>query len=201
MANPTATRRLLAAAAVVGSILVVAPSVASASFGVQGSPTADDTATTESDWIPPIEVVATKCSNKTATDFLTHSAEPGIVQPDDVGGFARIAEDEHTTVEQLIDETLFSYFDQSTREWTLFAPWEGAETEDDPVTELGLMMGLALWCAMDETEIPQEILDEYLTTDEGSRTWSVYRMDWGYEKFLEDHDDDILVIRISATGD
>ena len=76
--------------------------------------------------------------------------------------------------------------------WVLVNPWSGADGEGDPPNELGALTGLALRCAADLTDMPQEVAEAMRESQEGNASWGIWGLTWSLEP-VEGHDPIFIV--------
>jgi hypothetical protein len=117
---------------------------------------------------------------------------------DDQGSIAEAAQAEGVTPEQWMTDVMAGALSDDMTRWLILDPWTGATSSDDPPSEFGAMMGLALNCLFDRTGTPPDVVDSYNSTDNGEASYNRYRLTWAIEP--NDDGTNSNVIRIFQTS-
>jgi hypothetical protein len=161
---------------------------------VQPTPTSTTPPTTVVGTVTPtMAAIHTICKPEALTAYATDYATK--VPPTAQGVVTGLAEEQGMTVDAFLAAVLDDSLDSETQVAVIDA-YQPAETPvgDATLTEYGLLTGRYLDCSFEATQIPQDIFDNLLDTDEGSGTWAGYTMTWG------ENDEGDFTITFTSTG-
>ncbi len=161
---------------------------------VQPTPTSTTPPTTVAGTVTPtMAAIHTTCKPDALTAYNADYATK--VPPAAQGGVAGLAAEQGMTVDAFLGAVLDALL-ESDNQITVVDAYQPAETPvgEATLTEYGLLTGRYLDCLVETTQLPQDIFDNLLNTDEGSGTWSGYTITWGA------NDEGDLTITLTSAG-
>jgi len=138
-----------------------------------------------------IQAVAQSCGAQVAEQFA--ATLPEDIIPESLGSIARLAAENGVTVEEFVTDSVHGQYNPDTGRWLMFDPWEGAAASGDPVTEVGLIQGLAVRCGFNSIGATEAQIEQYNTTDSGEFAAGAFTVSWEFVD-RDDGDEAFVII-------
>ena len=141
-----------------------------------------------------------------ALDYCATSVVPGEfadreateVATEEVGSIAAEASTNGQTQDQLVTQLVQDMWGANTNKVIVVNPFDG-RTDTTKANALGEVVGLSLICMAQVLEMPQDVIDNYTSTNAGQDTWVDstgtlnYKMDWSLQDNLDSGVKDFVV--------
>ena len=144
--------------------------------------------------VTTVSVSGAALTSQAALDYCATSVVPGEfadreadeVAAEDIGAIAAEASTNGQTQDQLVTQLVQDSWGANANKVIIANPFDG-RTDTTKANALGEVVGLTLICMANVLEMPQDVIDNYTSTDSGQDTWPdstgtlTYEMDWGLQ--------------------